>query len=344
MSLKKPLIIAHRGASGYLPENTLAAKAVSHAQGADYWETDILASKDGELVVLHDLYLEGLSDVDTKFPDRSRDDGHFYVIDFTLEELRSLNLTERVASDSPGSVASYPGRFPPGKSRFQMHTLAEEIELLQGLNKSFKREVGLYLELKAPWFHEDAGFDLCAAALETLKQYGYAQRTDAVILETFDAKALQRIKRELMPEMQMDIRLGQLVGYNEWHTTCERDASGKWAPVDSDWMLTPEGLKKIASYADCVGVAIALLYASAQTAEGEEPAYAGTHTPVAAPWVAQAKQLGLTIHSYTLRADALPPFAADVDVMHDWLLNVAQVDGVFTDFPDLMAAYLKARD
>ena len=328
-----PLVIAHRGSSGYLPENTLAAKAVAHAQGADFWETDVLATKDGELVVLHDLYVEGLSDVRTKFPSRARSDGHFYVIDFTLAELRTLNLTERVTSDVPGGKASYPNRFPPGQSRFQLHTLAEEIELLHGLNKSFGREVGLYLELKAPWFHDDAGFDLCSAALQLLKHYGYTKKSDAVILETFDARALERIRGELMPAMQMDVRLGQLVGYNEWQTTCERDASGNWVTVDSDWMLTPEGLQKIATYADGVGVAMSLLYADSDA----KP----LGLPQPAAWIDVARKLGLVVHTYTLRADALPAFAADVDVMHDWLANVAKVDGVFTDFPDLMVAFLR---
>jgi len=328
-----PLVIAHRGASGYLPENTLAAKAVAHAQGADFWETDVLATKDGELVVLHDLYLEGLSDVQTKFPSRARQDGHFYVIDFSLTELRALNLTERITSDVPGGKASYPHRFPPGKSRFQIHTLAEEIEFLQGLNKSVGREVGLYLELKAPWFHDDAGFDLCSEALQLLKHYGYTQKRDAIILETFDAQALERIRGELMPAMQMSVRLGQLIGFNAWQTTCKRDASGQWLNVDSDWMLTPDGLRKIASYADGVGVAMSLLYADL---DAQNPAL-----PQPAAWITVARELGLVIHTYTLRADALPAFAADVDVMHDWLANVAQVDGVFTDFPDLMVDFLR---
>lgn len=330
-----PLIIAHRGASGYLPENTLAAKAVSHAQGAHYWETDVLASKDGELVVLHDLYLEGVSDVRRCFADRARKDGHFYVIDFTLAELRMLNLTERTTVDVSGGAALYPNRFPPGKSRFQIHTLAEEIELLQGLNQSFRREMGLYLELKAPWFHEDAGFDLCQAALETLKHYGYTQKTDAVIVETFDARALARIKHELMPRLKMDLRLGQLIGYKEWQTTCERDASGHWQAVDSDWMLTSAGLKKIAGYADAVGVAIPLLFAHAKDSEHSQ------EIPKPAAWMDEARRAGLVIHAYTLRADALPSFAAHVDVMYDWLIHVAKVDGVFTDFPDLLVAYLR---
>ncbi|MDV7389720.1 glycerophosphodiester phosphodiesterase family protein, partial [Arthrospira platensis SPKY1] len=111
---------------------------------------------------------------------------------------------------------------------------------------------------------------------------------------------------ELMPQMQMDLRLGQLVGYNEWQTTCKRDSSGSWVTVDSDWMLMPEGLKKIATYADGVGVAISLLYA--QDNNGNVDSASIQTLPEPAAWIKQAKQLGLVVHTYTLRADALPPF------------------------------------
>ena len=327
MNKSSPLVIAHRGACGYLPENTLAAKALAHGQGADYWESDVLATSDGELVVLHDLFLDEISDVKAQFANRARACGHYYVIDFTLKELRSLNLSERRRPDGQAQFAT---RFPPGRSRFQIHTLAEEIELLQGLNQSFARQMGLYLELKAPWFHADAGFDLSRAALGTLKAYGYTQPSDAVIVESFDAQALERIKRELMPELGVDLRLAQLVGYDHWQTTCERDANGNWVTVDSSWMLTPEGLSQIARYANTVAAAMSLLWQARD--EG---------VPKLAPWLAWARARGLAIHTYTLRSDRLPGFAPDAAFIHDWLVKVAQVDGVFTDFPDQLVQYLQ---
>ena len=78
------VVIAHRGASGYLPEHTLPAKAMAHAQGADYLEQDLVMTKDNELVVLHDHYLDRVTDVAERFPDRARKDGRYYAIDFTL--------------------------------------------------------------------------------------------------------------------------------------------------------------------------------------------------------------------------------------------------------------------
>ena len=82
------LVIAHRGASGYLPEHTLAAKAMAYAQGADYIEQDLVMTKDGRIVVLHDKYLDTVSDVAEVFQGRQRDDGRFYVIDFGKVEAK----------------------------------------------------------------------------------------------------------------------------------------------------------------------------------------------------------------------------------------------------------------
>ena len=96
-----PIVIAHRGASGYLPEHTLAAKALAHGLGADYIEQDVVATRDSQLVVLHDLYLDDVTDVALKFPGRQRSDGRHYVIDFDLAELEQLTVFERRA---PGTA------------------------------------------------------------------------------------------------------------------------------------------------------------------------------------------------------------------------------------------------
>jgi glycerophosphoryl diester phosphodiesterase len=87
------IVIAHRGASGYLPEHTLPAKAMAYAQGADYLEQDLVMTKDDHLVVLHDHYLDRVTDVADRFPDRARKDGRYYAIDFTLDEIKSLKVS-----------------------------------------------------------------------------------------------------------------------------------------------------------------------------------------------------------------------------------------------------------
>ena len=89
------IVIAHRGASGYLPEHTLPAIAMAHGQGADYLEQDLVLSKDGVPMVLHDIHIDTVSDVAKRFPDRRRADGRYYALDFTVAELKQLAVSER---------------------------------------------------------------------------------------------------------------------------------------------------------------------------------------------------------------------------------------------------------
>ena len=141
MSAADVTIIAHRGASGYLPEHTLEAKALAYAMGADYLEQDVVATRDGQLIVLHDIHVDRVSDVAERFPDRHRSDGRYYVRDFDLPELRTLNVHER--RDEDGKTAVFPRRFPTNSGRFSIATLGEEIEMIQGLNRSTGRAVGI---------------------------------------------------------------------------------------------------------------------------------------------------------------------------------------------------------
>ena len=92
---ERPLIIAHRGACGYLPEHTLEAKALAYGMGADYLEQDVVATRDDRLLVSHDVHLDTVTDVAERFPTRAREDGRFYARDFDLAEIKTLNVHER---------------------------------------------------------------------------------------------------------------------------------------------------------------------------------------------------------------------------------------------------------
>jgi glycerophosphoryl diester phosphodiesterase len=164
MTAKDILVIAHRGASGYLPEHTLEAKALAYGMGADYLEQDVVATRDDELVVIHDIFLDRVSNVAEKFPDRKRDDGRFYARDFDLAEIRTLRAWERRGDD--GITAVFPKRFPTGQGAFQIPTLREEIKLVQGLNKSTGRSVGMYVEIKRPAWHKGEGVDISPILLQ----------------------------------------------------------------------------------------------------------------------------------------------------------------------------------
>ena len=114
-SMAQKIVIAHRGASGYLPEHTLEAKSMAYAMGANYIEQDVVMTADDHLIVLHDITLDRTTNVDEVFPNRARDDGRFYAIDFTLEEIRQLQATEGFRVLENGEKRQgYAARFPMG--------------------------------------------------------------------------------------------------------------------------------------------------------------------------------------------------------------------------------------
>ena len=324
------VVIAHRGASGYLPEHTLPAKAMAFAQGADYLEQDLVMTKDDQLVVLHDHYLDRVTDVADRFPDRARKDGRYYAIDFTLAEIKSLKFSEGFTVENGKKVQTFPGRFPMGKSDFRVHTFEEEIEFIQGLDHSTGKNIGLYPEIKAPWFHHQEGKDIATRVLEVLKKYGYTKKTDKIYLQCFDANELKRIRNELEPKMGVDLKLVQLIAYTKWNETEEQQPDGKWVNYSYDWMLEPGAMEKIAQYADGIGPDYHMLIADSST---------NGHIIING-MVKEAHEHHLEVHPFTVRADQLPPYAKDVNELYDALYRQADVDGLFTDFPDKAISYL----
>jgi len=300
------IVIAHRGASGYLPEHTLEAVAMAHAMEVDYIEQDVAATYDHALIVLHDLYLDAVSDVAVRFPGRSREDGRHYAIDFTLEEIRTLRVHERV---NPDGQPEFPGRFPHRESLFRIPTLAEEITLIQGLNRSSGRNVGIYIEPKSPAWHTAEGRDIVKQVIAELAYFGYRSRDDKAILQSFDTRYLEYARNEL----ETDLRLVQLIGENSW---LESDS-------DFDYLRTAEGLKSIAGLVDGIGPWLPQLVQLRADGTSGSSGLAGL-----------AHQLGLFVHGYTLRADQLPEEIADMSSAVDLLVDRVGVDGVFTDHPD----------
>ncbi|SHH35292.1 glycerophosphodiester phosphodiesterase [Tepidibacter thalassicus] len=327
----KKIVIAHRGACGYLPEHTLEAKAMAYAMGADYLEQDVVMTKDNKLVVLHDHYLDRVTNVAKVYPDRKRKDGRYYVIDFTLDEIKKLEMTEGFNVKDGKEVANFPERFPIWKSSFKVHTLEEEIEMIQGLNKSTGKNVGIYPEIKAPWFHRHEGKDISLEVLKVLKKYGYISKDSNVYLQCFDPNELKRIKNELMPKLGMDLKLVQLMAETSWNETMEyRD--GKAVPYNYDWMFEKGAMKKIAEYADGVGPWKPMIVKDDSTKENLK----------ITNLVKEAHEAGLEVHPYTFRLDKgrIPKYAENFEDMLNVFYNKVGVDGVFTDFPDKAVEFL----
>ncbi|GAK56893.1 glycerophosphodiester phosphodiesterase [Candidatus Vecturithrix granuli] len=297
------MIIAHRGASGYLPEHTLEAVAMAYALGADFIEQDVVLTRDGTPVVLHDIYLDLTTNVREIFPHRARPDGRWYVIDFTLAEIKTLQVSERV---QPGTrMVVFPTRFPVGKSDFEIPTLAEEIELIQGLNTSTGRNVGIYPELKQPAFHTREGYDIGKIVLDMLAEYGYEGPEANVYVQCFEPDYTQRLRQELGTKLP----LVQLIGAGRVY----------------DVLVTAAGLDLIASYANGIGPALSRIVSEK----------AGNARKIS-ELVTQAHKRGLVVHPYTFRQDELPPYIQNFDELIRLFFFDIGVDGGFTDFPDRM--------
>lgn len=329
---KGKLVIAHRGASGYLPEHTLESKALAFGQGADYLEQDLAMTKDNRIVVIHDHFLDGLTDVAKKFPNRKRKDGRYYVTDFTLKEIKTLEMTENFKVENGKQIQVYPSRFPLWQSHFVIHTFEEELEFIRGLEKSTGKKIGIYPEIKAPWLHHKEGKDIALETLKVLKKYGYDSRDDLVYLQTFDFNELKRIKTQLLPKLGMDVKLVQLVAYTDWNETEEKNAQGKWVNYNYDWMFKDGAMAEVAKYADGVGPGWYMLIDDKNSKLGDVK-----YTPM----VQDIAKTKMELHPYTVRKDALPAFFSDVNQMYDSLLNKAGATGVFTDFPDTAVDFLK---
>jgi alkaline phosphatase D len=196
LPVKKPLIIAHRGASGYAPEHTLAAYQLAIEQGADFVEQDLQITKDGRLVCIHDPELSRTTNVKEVFPDRTtkRDvEGAgemkpgYYVADFTLEELKRLDAGSWFNKYNPFSAKdSYVGQKIP--------TLEETIKFVNN-------RAGLYIELKDFDYHQRLGYDMAKMVADVLKANGYAtpKMANRIYIQSFSKEGLLKM-RDLAPQ------------------------------------------------------------------------------------------------------------------------------------------------
>ncbi|WP_395094614.1 glycerophosphodiester phosphodiesterase [Armatimonas sp.] len=304
----KPTVIAHRGASGYLPEHTLEAKAMAHALGADYLEQDLVLTKDDIPVVLHDIHIDTISDVATKFPSRKRPDGRYYALDFTLAELKTLRVSERF--DPKTGAAVFSGRFPAHSGAFEIPTLIEEIELIQGLNKSTGRKAGVYPELKSPDWHRQQGHDISKIVLPILQRYGYATKSDDCFLQCFELGEVKRLRTELGWKGRLVMLIDDVPKGDDG--------------TDYRALHTAEGLKELAKIADGIGPALTSVFDKNGKPTG---------------LVKFAHAAKLVVHPYTHRKDALPKYVKSSEELFQKLFVEAKADGIFSDFCDMVVRW-----
>ena len=321
----KPLVIAHRGASGYLPEHTLAAYALAILQGADYIEPDLVMTRDGELVARHDNELGLTTDVSQRpeFADRRRTqvvDGvsltGWFSEDFTLAELKTLRAIERIPQIRPGNARL--------DGSLEIPTLQEIIDLVKTLQLSERRRIGLYPETKHPTHFQQLGLAMEKPLVRILHRNGYASPKAPVYIQSFEVENLKTLSRLTR------LRLVQLFGSGQPYDQQVRGSELTYAQ-----MATARGLKAVSRYA--AGVGPDKSYVIPRDANGNlgEPT----------EFVADAHAAGLKVHPYTFRAENAflptdlrkgdsPADRGDIEREIRAYLE-AGIDGLFIDNPDI---------
>lgn len=325
LAQSEPLVIAHRGASGERPEHTLAAYELAIDLGADYIEPDLVVTKDLALVARHENELSGTTDVASReeFEHMRREktiDGQrvagWFAEDFTLAELRTLRVRERV-----GNIRSANTRY---NGLYQVPTFAEIVQLLRAKEAETGRSIGLYPELKHPTFLLEAdGIDMVDLLLRELQTLGI-EPSAKIFIQSFEVGTLRRL------DQRSDFALVQLI-------------APEGGPVDEpemrySEMITAAGLEEVAEYADGIGPWLGHVL---------EP-----ETMQQTSLVADAHAVGLKVHPWTLRKENgfLPTAlqggggpAGDGQYLRLWNAALASgADGFFTDnvreFVDLVGA------
>jgi glycerophosphoryl diester phosphodiesterase len=332
---KRPIVIGHRGASGYVPEHTLVSYFIAIQMGADYIEPDLVMTRDGVLVARHENDISGTTDVAgrpefagrkaTKTIDGAALTGWF-TEDFTLAELKTLRATERIPQLRPGNA-----RFD---GKFEVPSFEEVLALLKAANDGRgprARPVGIYPETKHPSYFAGIGLAMEERLVETLRRHGYRGRNAPVFIQSFEVGNLKKLAR------MTDLPLVQLLD----GSGRPYDFAAAGDPRGYADLARPAGLKEIAGYAAGIGVHKDLMIPRTPAGSLGAP---GT-------LVRDAHAAGLLVHGWTFRAEnyflpkefqsAGPP-AAPGDLAGEMkrFLELG-MDGFFTDQPDLG---VRARD
>ena len=350
-----PLVIAHRGASGYLPENTLEAYQKAIELGADAIEPDVISTGDGVLIVSHYPNLAMSTDVASRpeFASRRREnwpvDGElqngWFAHDFTLAEIKTL-----------GVVATDPERPQQYNGKFRMVTLQEVIDLAKAESARLGRSIAIYPESKNPTYHRDLGLPLEDKLISAIRAAGWNSKAAPVFVQSFEPSSLKEMRAK-----GLDVRMVQLIdadGYDfktggltyapPFHRPYDWERSGDQR-LFSD-MVTPAGLAEIKSYADGIGPWKPYIVPVRGQLDGAgnlidingdgiiDLRDASTETPTSL--IDDAHKLGLFVHAFTFRNESrffANSYRGDPHAEYVQFFRLG-VDGVFSEFPDTAIA------
>ncbi len=350
-----PLVIAHRGASGYLPEHTLEAYRRAIDLGADVIEPDLISTGDGILIASHYPNLAVNTDVASRpeFASRKRVDWPvdgekqtgWFAHDFTLAEIRTL-----------GVVTTDPERPQQYNGRFRIVTLQEIIDLVKAESDRLGRPIALYPETKNPSYHRDLGLPLEDKLIAAIQAANWNSNSAPVFVQSFEPGSLREMRAkglkvrmvQLIDADGYDLRTGGLTYAPPYHRPYDWEKAGD-RRLFSD-MVTPAGLAEIRTYADGIGPwkPYIVPVKGELDAEGRlkdlngdgkaDLMDAATQAPTSL--VADAHQLGLFVHAFTFRnkkRHLARSYGGDPQAEYLQFFRLG-VDGVFSEFPDTALA------
>ncbi|KAG7386302.1 hypothetical protein PHYPSEUDO_000430 [Phytophthora pseudosyringae] len=346
-SLKHPTITGHRGAPGYLPDHTIPGYTLAIEVGVDVIEPDLVRTKDGVLVVRHEPYIDGTTNVadHPEFADRLTNktlDGivteGYFVSDFTLAEIKTL----RAVQPLPERDQSYNGLY-------EIPTFEEVIQLAQSKAAEYNRTIAIYPEVKHSSFHKALGLPIETVMLELLTRYGWNHADAPVFIQSFETENLRELNEAT------NLTLVQLIdGYDSDPLTGEVVFK---APSDRpyDWTLanrtdyfgyltTPAGLAEVATYADVISPwkryvlkAVAVQVdadGNAVDSNGDGQVSDADYTVVEYRNVIDdAHAAGLKVHTWTMRDEnyrLAVNYSGNATLEYLELFDMG-VDGVFSD-------------
>jgi glycerophosphoryl diester phosphodiesterase len=332
-----PIVIAHRGASGYRPEHTLEAYRLAIQLGADFIEPDLVSTRDGVLVARHENEISGTTDVaarpefaarrTTKTIDGAEVEGWF-TEDFTLAELKTLRARERLPQL----------RGTAHDGRYDIPTLDEIIVLAKQELAARGRVIGIYPETKHPTYFQSIGLGLEEPLVEALERAGWREASAPVFIQSFETANLRRLRE--MTGVRLILLIEAAGRPHDFTVAGDPRAYGD--------LLTPAGLAEVATYADGIG----------PHKDRVIPRDAAGRLGAPTRLVADAHAAGLVVHPWTFRAEnqflpadlragdpadpAFPGGHGDLDAEIAAFL-AAGVDGLFSDFPDAAVRVRAAR-
>ena len=320
---QEPLVIGHRGASGYRPEHTLASYELAARMGADFIEPDLVSTRDHVLVARHEPEISGTTDVAgrpefasrriTKLLDGVPTTGWF-TEDFTLAELKTLRAVERLPQVRQHNTL-YNGLF-------EVPTFAEVLELRARLSQELGRAIGVYPETKHPTYFRNLGLALEEPLVRALRAAGLNHYEAPVFVQSFEAANLRTLRAELgllAPAVFLTSATGRPFGDDTTYAE----------------YLAPAGLRELSGFVDGIG----------PDKNQVIPRLADGSLGTATSLVADAHAAGLTVHPYTFRAENtfLPtdlrvgtdPTAYGRAIDEQVVFLGTGIDGLFTDQPDI---------